>query len=153
MAATAQDSTIPLRGGDGKVKDDDFEDGAIGLGDKQRCAHSCCISCNVVYHVRLLRVHAVEYSPFYGIEKGAVLQEARIFHQSNLDPRKCQQVWRSRLWVLLIASPWIGALPFKEPIANAGECTSVTLMQVITKLLYLQHQGDTFTKVRLDRRW
>jgi hypothetical protein len=35
---------------------------------------------------------AVEYSPFYGIEKGAVLQEARIFHQSNLEPRKCQQV-------------------------------------------------------------
>lgn len=29
MAATAQDSTIPLRGGDGKVKDDDFEDGTI----------------------------------------------------------------------------------------------------------------------------
>jgi hypothetical protein len=27
MAATAQDSTVPLRGGDGKVKDDDLEDG------------------------------------------------------------------------------------------------------------------------------
>ena len=35
---------------------------------------------------------AVEYSPFYGIEKGAVLQEARIFHGPNLDPRRCQQV-------------------------------------------------------------
>lgn len=28
MAATAQDSTVPLRGGDGKVKEDDLEDGA-----------------------------------------------------------------------------------------------------------------------------
>ena len=28
MASTAQDSTVPLRGGDGKVKDDDLEDGA-----------------------------------------------------------------------------------------------------------------------------
>jgi hypothetical protein len=27
MAATAQDSTVPLRGGDGKVKEDDLEDG------------------------------------------------------------------------------------------------------------------------------
>jgi hypothetical protein len=35
---------------------------------------------------------AVEYSPFYGIEKGAVLQEARIFHDPNLDPRRCSQV-------------------------------------------------------------
>lgn len=33
MAATAQDSTIPLRGGDGKVKDDDFEDGASAILD------------------------------------------------------------------------------------------------------------------------
>lgn len=32
-----------------------------------------------------------EYSPFYGIEKGAVLQEARIFNDSHIDPRKCQQ--------------------------------------------------------------
>lgn len=35
---------------------------------------------------------AVEFSPFYGVEKGAVLQEARIFNGSNLDPRRCQQV-------------------------------------------------------------
>ncbi|WOL10874.1 hypothetical protein Cni_G19633 [Canna indica] len=50
-----------------------------------------------------------EYSPFHGIEKGAVLQEARVFHDPQLDARKCSQV--------------------------------------ITKLLYLLNQGETFTKV------
>lgn len=55
-------------------------------------------------------VPAVEYSPFYGIEKGAVLQEARVFNDPHIDPRRCQQV--------------------------------------ITKLLYLLTQGESFTKVR-----
>ncbi|CAI0377271.1 unnamed protein product, partial [Linum tenue] len=50
-----------------------------------------------------------EYSPFMGIEKGAVLQEARVFNDPQLDPRRCSQV--------------------------------------ITKLLYLLNQGETFTKV------
>jgi len=49
-----------------------------------------------------------EYSPFYGIEKGAVLQESRIFNDRDIDPRRCQQV--------------------------------------ITKLLYLLTQGESFTK-------
>ncbi|KAI8027574.1 Coatomer subunit gamma-2 [Camellia lanceoleosa] len=51
----------------------------------------------------------VEYSPFLGIEKGAVLQEARVFNDPQLDPRRCSQV--------------------------------------ITKLLYLLNQGESFTKV------
>lgn len=65
----------------------------------------------------LLTIHpsilplAVEYSPFYGIEKGAVLQEARCFNDAHVDPRRCQQV--------------------------------------ITKLLYLLTQGESFTKVRI----
>jgi coatomer protein complex subunit gamma len=50
----------------------------------------------------------IEYSPFFGIEKGAVLQEARVFNDPQLDARKCSQV--------------------------------------ITKLLYLLNQGETFTK-------
>ncbi|XP_022746877.1 coatomer subunit gamma [Durio zibethinus] len=50
-----------------------------------------------------------EYSPFSGIEKGAVLQEARVFNDPQLDPRRCSQV--------------------------------------ITKLLYLLNQGETFTKI------
>ncbi|CAK9858868.1 unnamed protein product [Sphagnum jensenii] len=50
-----------------------------------------------------------EYSPFYGIEKGAVLQEARVFNDPQLDARRCAQV--------------------------------------ITKLLYLINQGETFTKI------
>lgn len=49
-----------------------------------------------------------EYSPFFGIEKGAVLQEARVFNDPQLDARRCAQV--------------------------------------ITKLLYLLNQGETFTK-------
>ncbi|CAE5984141.1 unnamed protein product [Arabidopsis arenosa] len=51
----------------------------------------------------------LEYSPFVGIEKGAVLQEARVFNDPQLDPRRCSQV--------------------------------------ITKLLYLLNQGESFTKV------
>ncbi|KAJ0981913.1 hypothetical protein J5N97_010168 [Dioscorea zingiberensis] len=51
----------------------------------------------------------MDYSPFLGIEKGAVLQEARAFHDPQLDARRCSQV--------------------------------------ITKLLYLLNQGETFTKV------
>ncbi|ESQ50919.1 hypothetical protein EUTSA_v10022539mg [Eutrema salsugineum] len=51
----------------------------------------------------------LEYSPFMGIEKGAVLQEARVFNDPQLDPRRCSQV--------------------------------------ITKLLYLLNQGESFTKV------
>lgn len=53
---------------------------------------------------------AVEFSPFYGVEKSSVLQEARIFNDSHVDPRRCQQV--------------------------------------ITKLLYLLTQGESFTKAR-----
>jgi hypothetical protein len=112
MAATAQDSLAPLRGGDGKAKDEDLEDGAIAacqLNRSMRCSARCAQS-----HVNTpvsLHLHngmgyvsrdaevcggcAVEFSPFYGIDKGSVLQEARIFHQSQLDPRKCQQVRRS----------------------------------------------------------
>ncbi|KAL9253317.1 Coatomer subunit gamma-like protein [Drosera capensis] len=55
------------------------------------------------------RDEEADYSPFLGIEKGAVLQEARVFHDPQLDPRKCSQV--------------------------------------ITKLLYLLNQGETFIKV------
>ncbi|KAF3544741.1 hypothetical protein DY000_02009970 [Brassica cretica] len=51
----------------------------------------------------------MEYSPFMGIEKGAVLQEARVFNDAQVDPRRCSQV--------------------------------------ITKLLYLLNQGESFTKV------
>ena len=35
---------------------------------------------------------ALDFSPFWGIEKGAVLQEARCFNDSQLDARRCQQV-------------------------------------------------------------
>lgn len=35
---------------------------------------------------------AADYSPFLGIEKGAVLQEARVFNDPQLDARRCSQV-------------------------------------------------------------
>mmetsp|Transcript_25184 Transcript_25184/g.54739 ORF Transcript_25184/g.54739 Transcript_25184/m.54739 type:complete len:900 (-) Transcript_25184:336-3035(-) len=54
------------------------------------------------------REDETEFSPFYGIDKGAVLQESRCFNDPQPDARKCQQV--------------------------------------ITKLLYLLNQGETFTK-------
>ncbi|KAG8364328.1 hypothetical protein BUALT_Bualt19G0117300 [Buddleja alternifolia] len=54
------------------------------------------------------RDEEADYSPFLGIEKGAVLQEARVFNDPQLDARRCSQV--------------------------------------ITKLLYLLNQGETFTK-------
>lgn len=43
---------------------------------------------------------AAEYSPFYGIEKSAVLQEARCFNDRELDPRRCAQVGGSSLFRL-----------------------------------------------------
>lgn len=52
-----------------------------------------------------------ELSPFCGIEKGKVLQEARCFNDAQIDARKCQQV--------------------------------------ITKLLYLSIQGETFTTTEI----
>ncbi|CAA0807613.1 Coatomer subunit gamma [Striga hermonthica] len=55
------------------------------------------------------RDEEADYSPFLGIEKGAVLQEARVFNDPQLDARRCSQV--------------------------------------ITKLLYLLNQGETFTKI------
>ncbi|KAK9907459.1 hypothetical protein WJX75_004057 [Coccomyxa subellipsoidea] len=41
-----------------------------------------------------------EYSPFYAIEKGAVLQEARCFNDPHIDPRRCQQVITKLLYLL-----------------------------------------------------
>ncbi|XP_010467348.1 PREDICTED: coatomer subunit gamma-like [Camelina sativa] len=42
----------------------------------------------------------LEYSPFMGIEKGAVLQEARVFNDPQLDPRRCSQVITKLLYLL-----------------------------------------------------
>ncbi|KAM0896208.1 hypothetical protein ACQ4PT_023337 [Festuca glaucescens] len=42
----------------------------------------------------------IEYSPFFGIEKGAVLQEARVFNDPQLDARKCSQVSIKLLYLL-----------------------------------------------------
>jgi hypothetical protein len=42
----------------------------------------------------------MEFSPFWGIEKGAVLQEARCFNESQLDARRCQQVITKLLYLL-----------------------------------------------------
>ncbi|KMZ74669.1 Coatomer subunit gamma-2 [Zostera marina] len=41
-----------------------------------------------------------DYSPFLGIEKSAVLQEARVFNDPQLDPRRCSQVIIKLLYLL-----------------------------------------------------
>ena len=53
------------------------------------CAPPCLACC------------AVEVSPFWGIEKASVLQEARCFNDSQLDARKCQQARLGRTTALL----------------------------------------------------
>jgi len=75
----------------------------------------------------------LDFSPFWGIEKGAVLQEARCFNESQLDARRCQQVG---LPINLYIPPF---LPSAHRLS----------FQVITKLLYLSNQGDSFTRVFL----
>ncbi|CAH9079627.1 unnamed protein product [Cuscuta epithymum] len=42
----------------------------------------------------------LDYSPFMGIEKGAVLQEARVFNDPQLDARRCSQVITKLLYLL-----------------------------------------------------
>ncbi|KAJ1704739.1 hypothetical protein LUZ63_004518 [Rhynchospora breviuscula] len=42
----------------------------------------------------------VDYHPFFGIEKGAVLQEARVFNDPQIDPRRCSQVITKVLYIL-----------------------------------------------------
>ena len=61
------------------------------------CVCSLCVLAMFVSQAALTEVPGVcgaevEYSPFYGIEKGAVLQEARMFNDRNIDARRCQQV-------------------------------------------------------------
>ena len=77
----------------------------------------------------------IEFSPFWGIEKGAVLQETRCFNDSQLDARRCQQV------VLFVILFWSQRFNTSLPnnLSNGP--------QVITKLLFLCNQGDSFTKV------
>ena len=55
-------------------------------------AFACTRSAQLLRQAACGACAAVEYSPFYGIEKGAVLQEARIFNDPHIDPRRCQQV-------------------------------------------------------------
>ena len=92
---------------------------------------------------------AVEYSPFYGIEKGAVLQEARMFNDRSVDPRRCQQVrLLVRLW--LQSASCMQLFGIDHVLRSA--CSQLPHpSQVITKLLYLLSQGETFSKVRKAR--
>lgn len=43
--------------------------------------------------------HSEEHSPFWAIEKGSVLQEARCFNDTQLSNRKCQQVITKLLYL------------------------------------------------------
>jgi coatomer protein complex subunit gamma len=46
------------------------------------------------------REDETEFSPFYGIDKGAVLLEARMFNDAQIDARRCQQVITKLLYLL-----------------------------------------------------
>lgn len=93
---------------------------------------------------------AMEFSPFWGIEKGAVLQEARCFNDSQLDARRCQQVRRFLLLQQAPSPPPHLSPPYRFCKASSRSHVAFSPLssQVITKLLYLCNQGDTFTKVR-----
>ena len=74
-----------------------------------------------------------------------MLQEARIFNDSHVDARRCQQVriaLESRMASKTYSPAIRSTLYFLGP-AKTLLCT----LQVITKLLYLLCQGETFTKV------
>lgn len=104
MAATAQDASAPLRGPDKKDEDRD-EDSKHSLNCVAYDALPAIAPRRMVVQAALLHyvkadesspsrllAAAAEYSPFFGIEKGAVLQEARIFNESHINARQCQQV-------------------------------------------------------------
>ena len=87
-----------------------------------------------------------EYSPFLGIEKGAVLQEARVFNDPQLDARRCSQVF-IYLLILSYIIYFVFVALFSSRFLTL--CMFVIcFFQVITKLLYLLNQGETFTKVK-----
>jgi hypothetical protein len=76
----------------------------------------CCHRPSIDLLTAWLLVGAAEYySPFLGIEKGAVLQEARVFHDPQLDARRCCQVPASSQRRFIYASIW-GS---REPRVNA----------------------------------
>ena len=66
-----------------------------------------CILAFIQYAEQTYLMVAAEYSPFYAIEKGAVLQEARCFNDPHIDSRRCQQV---QIRVLDIVIPWVSSL-------------------------------------------
>ncbi|KAL0386965.1 UNVERIFIED_CONTAM: Coatomer subunit gamma-2 [Sesamum radiatum] len=76
----------------------------------------------------------VDYSPFLGIEKGAVLQEARVFNDPQLDTRRCSQVEATEVFFAvtkLFQSKDIGLrrmvyLMIKELSPSADEVIIVT---------------------------
>ena len=129
-----------------------------------------CIECSRVFRLSvlnsvLIRLDcAAEYSPFYGIEKGAVLQEARCFNDPHIDPRRCQQVaadldWHGpRLTSLFVAHQAVVRHPscsracllhsVHSSCQDKHRLYVLGLLQVITKLLYLICQGESLTKVR-----
>lgn len=51
-----------------------------------------CLTDILILFLFLRADFTAEFSPFYGIEKSAVLQEARVFNDRELDARRCAQV-------------------------------------------------------------
>lgn len=64
----------------------------LSFGSPSVCELQFCISARQCDVNSWFAAFTAEYSPFLGIEKGAVLQEARVFNDPQLDPRRCSQV-------------------------------------------------------------
>ena len=130
MAATAQDPSAPLRGPEKKDEDrDDESTFAVHLMCRstrhvQQATKFLFLTCHekILFGLvepaekRYLMV-AAEYSPFYAIEKGAVLQEARCFNDPHIDSRRCQQV---QIHVLDLGIPLVSSLILFRCVASQG---------------------------------
>lgn len=69
---------------------------------------------------------SAEYSPFTGIDKGAVLQEARVFNDPQLDPRRCSQV-HALCYSVINISHIVASLFFSYFIFNGFNLSDFTI--------------------------
>ncbi len=85
-------------------------------------------------------VCAVEYSPFFGIDKGAVLQEARVFNDPHLDARP-QTMRNFLLRLLLIRRVCFANSHFNTRVSQSAIELAVEPPSFTVFFLYT-HQSD-----------
>ncbi|EXB63576.1 Coatomer subunit gamma-2 [Morus notabilis] len=89
-----------------------------------------------------------DYSPFLGIEKGAVLQEARVFNDPQLDARRCSQLYssvlfRTDLGLFRVDSGYYQAFVSAESGRNLykGQIEATEVFFAVTKLFQSRDIG------------